>query len=303
MKTSTQRKTCRPDIYTQVTERILSHLEQGTVPWHCPHCAKIGFPKNFQSDNEYQGVNILLLALSGFSSPYFLTYLQAKALGGQVRKGEKGTGIIKCGTYEKATGQQSASDTEEKESQTYLKGYTVFNSTQIDGIEFPNLVKPDFTPSQKVAKAKAIVANMPDPPHIEEGNQARTCYRINDDSVAIPDRSFFESEERFYKSLFHELIHSTGTSKRLGRESLLKNRGLAAGSEKIYAKEELVAEIGAAFLCAHAGIVIADHENSAAYLESWLKVFRKKDNTRLIFTAAREAGRAVAWILHKNPAL
>jgi antirestriction protein ArdC len=297
MKTSTQRKTTRPDIYTQVTERILTHLEQGTVPWHCPHCAKMGFPKNFQSGNEYQGVNILLLAMSGFQSPYFLTYLQAKALGGQVRKGEKGTGIIKCGTYEKETDKLSPSGDKEKESRTYLKGYTVFNSTQIDGLEFPKLTKPEFTPSEKVAKAKAIVANMPNPPHIEEGNGTRTCYRIDDDLVSIPDRAFFESEERFYKSLFHEMVHSSGAAKRLARQSLLKNKGHALSSEKIYAKEELVAEIGAAFLCAHAGIVIADHENSAAYLESWLKVFRKKDNTRLIFTAAREAGQAVSHIL------
>lgn len=297
MKTSTKRKTTRPDIYTEVTSRILTHLEQGTVPWNSPHCAKVGFPKNFQSGNEYQGVNVLLLAMSGFTSPYFLTYLQAKTLGGQVRKGEKGSGIIKCGTYQKETGRQSSDGKKETESRSFLKRFTVFNSSQIDDIEFPQISKPEFTPSQKVQEAKTIITAMPNPPLIEEGKRTCTSYQVEKDLICIPDRAFFDSEERFYKSLFHEVIHSVGASKRLARPSLLKNKGLTSSSEKIYAKEELVAEIGAAFLCAHAGIVINDHENSAAYIESWLKVFRKKDNSRLIFAAAREAYAATNYVL------
>lgn len=207
MKTSTKYKTTRPDIYTQVTERILAHLEQGTVPWHSPHCAKVGFPKNFQSGNDYQGINVILLTMSGSTSPYFLTYLQAKALGGQVRKGEKGCGIIKYGTYQKETNQKSDDGKNEKETRGFLKGFTVFNSSQIDGVDFPAVEKPEFTPSQKVERAKAIVAAMPNPPHIEEGKGTRTCYNVEKDLISIPDRAFFESEERFYKSLFHEAIH------------------------------------------------------------------------------------------------
>ena len=246
-------------------------------------------------------MNILLLAMGGFTSPYFLTYLQAKSMGGQVRKGEKGSNITKCGTYQKKTGEKSPSGEEETISRSYLKGYTVFNASQIDGIDFPEIRKPDFIPSQKVARAKAIIAKMPNPPAIKEGIGTSTCYSPNKDLISIPDRAYFESEERFYKSLFHEVVHSTGAAKRLARPSLIKNKGLAAGVDKIYAKEELVAEIGAAFLCAHAGIVIAEHENSAAYLEGWLKVFRSKNNSRLIFEAAREAGQAVNWILGNTP--
>ena len=300
MKTTTKRKPSRPDLHTQVTERILVHLEKGTVPWQVPHCSKIGFPKNFQSEREYQGINILLLSMAGFTSPYFLTYLQAKSLGGQVRKGEKGSSITKCGTYEKKTGAKTSNGDDETYTRTYLKGYTVFNSSQIDGIDFPEIEKPEFTPSQRVDLAKAIIKAMPNPPKIEEGNGTRTCYNTEKDLVSIPDRAYFESEERFYKSLFHEVVHSSGAAKRLARPSLLKNKGLAAGTEKIYAKEELVAEIGAAFLCAHAGIVIADHKNSAAYLENWLKVFRAKNSSRLIIEAAREAGQAVDFILNRT---
>lgn len=303
MKTSKARRPKRAngkkaDIYEEVTSRILAQLEQDIVPWRTPHFAKVGFPRNFQSTNDYQGINILLLGMSGYLSPWFMTFLQAKEKGGTVRKGEKGSLVVKYGEYQR---KDSKSGKEEDEVRRYLKGYHVFNASQIDGIEFPTIAQPEFTPSERVAKAKAIVSAIPNPPQIKEGEFARTFYDVTNDLVCIPHRSFFENEERFYQSLFHELVHATGAAKRLARKSLLKDKGGPLAKEKLYAKEELVAEMGASFLTAHAGITLENHEQNAAYIASWLKALKSSQNKRLVVEAASEAQKATSWLLGKTP--
>ena len=139
---------------------------------------------------------------------------------------------------------------------------------------------------------------MPDRPEIREGRGVGTCYDKGSDIVDIPHRAYFGSEEQFYESLFHELVHATGAAKRLARPTLLENKGRQAGdSNKVYGKEELVAEIGAAFLMAHAGIVVAEHEQSASYLAGWLDILKVKQHRRWIVEAASQAQKAVSFIL------
>lgn len=286
----------KQDIYEKVTNTILEKLESGTVPWRTPHFAKVGFPKNFQSERDYRGINVLMLGMAGYVAPWFMTFLQAKEAGGNIKKGEKGHLVVKYGDFKKKVEDQKSGE-EVEESRKYLKGYTVFNACQIEGVEFPELKKPEFTPSQQVEKALAIVKGMPNAPEIREGRGVRSCYWIQKDVIDLPDRAFFESEERFYQTIFHELIHSVGAKHRLNRPSLIRNLGREGSAAKVYEREELVAEIGASFLMAHAGIVIEEHDQNAAYLEGWLQALKAKDHKKWIVEAAGQAQKAVDYIL------
>jgi len=282
-------------VYGRVTEQIIQRLEEGVVPWHTPHMATIGFPRNFRSGKSYRGINVMLLAMGGYVSPWFMTYKQAQGRGGNVRRGEKGYLVVKFGTYAKEE------DDGEEQQRKFLRRYTVFNASQIDGVDFPEPRLPAFSPDERTKAAQTIVEGMPNPPAIYEGRLAQTCYNPKDDCIDIPHRSYFESEPRFYKSLFHEIVHATGAEKRLARKTLLENRGMGSSNMATYSQEELVAEIGAAFLCAHAGIVINKHANSVAYIQSWLTVLKSKDNRRWIVDAAGQAQKAVDYVLKLEP--
>jgi antirestriction protein ArdC len=291
----------KPNIYEQVTECILAQLEMGVVPWQSPYFCKVGFPTNFATGKQYRGINVFLLASLGYTSPWFLTYLQAQELGGQVRKGERGSLVIKYGTYRKAD--EAADGNEEAaKARQFLKGYKVFHASQIDGIEFP---EPESAPEKPASaacdRARAMVAGMPNPPKFEEGS-AVPCYRRNSDSVHMPERRFFTTEEAYFSTLLHEYAHATGHQTRLARKSLLESKGIDASGEarKVYAEEELVAEMAAAFLCAHAGIIEAELENSAAYLKGWIDALSSKDAKGWIVKAASEAQKAADFILKRE---
>jgi antirestriction protein ArdC len=287
------------DIYAEVTNRIIEQLENGVVPWQSPYFSKVGFPRNFASGKPYHGINVFLLGSLRYTSPYFLTFLQAKELGGNVRKGEKGSLVIKYGTYTKEIeGAAGAHNAEERRK--YLKGYTVFHASQIEGISFPQLdATPELPATAACDRARAKVAGMPNPPKLAEGS-AVPCYRRKTDSVHMPERRFFTSEEAYYSTLFHELSHATGHESRLARASLLENKGIDAEGEarKVYAEEELVAEMGASFLCAHAGIIEAELPNSAAYLQGWIDALKSKDAKGWVIRAASQAQKAADFILN-----
>ena len=293
----------KQDIYQQVTDRIITQLEQGVVPWKSPYFSKVGFPRNFSTSRAYQGINVFLLGSLRYTSPYFLTFIQAKELGGNVRKGERGSLVVKYGTYSTQEDEAPAQDDESAETRRFLKAYTVFNASQIEGIEFPapeNL--PELTITEKTSRAREIVAGMPNAPIIREGN-AVPCYRPKTDSVHMPERGFFDSEEAYYSTLFHELAHSTGHASRLARASLLENKGIEAEgtARKTYAEEELVAEMGASFLNAQAGIMEDEISNSAAYLQSWIDALKGKDAKGWIIRAASQAQKAANYILNIQP--
>ena len=290
------------DIYEQVTNRIIAQLEQGVVPWKSPYFSKVGFPRNFSTGKRYQGINVFLLASLRFTSPYFLTYIQAQQLGGNVRKGERGSLVIKYGTYTKEI-EDAPTPEESEEHRKYLKGYTVFHASQVEGITFPEPENvPELPASAACDRARAMVAAMPKAPAMQEGS-AIPCYRPRTDSVHMPERRFFTSEEAYFSTLFHELSHSTGHESRLARASLLENKGIDVEGEarKTYAEEELVAEMGASFLSAHAGIIEAELENSAAYLQGWIDALKSKDAKGWIIRAASHAQKAADFILNIQP--
>lgn len=287
----------KPDVYERVTNLVIDKLAQGVVPWKSPYLAQGGFPKNFFTGKRYRGMNVFLLAMRGYESPWFLTYRQAQDMGGQVRKGERGALVVKAGQFE------PKDENGEKESERwYLKGYTVFNACQIDGIEFP---KPENIRTRERVKSNALaeetVRAMPHPPKILIGRKVIGCYNRHLDEVDVPVRERMVSDGEYYSTLFHELVHSTGHELRLARESLLKSKAFGAReTERLYSLEELVAEMGASFLCAHVGIENETLDSSAAYLDSWLRVLKAKDNKRWIIKAASAAQKAADYILGKE---
>ncbi|MGC3990854.1 MAG: zincin-like metallopeptidase domain-containing protein [Chthoniobacteraceae bacterium] len=281
----------RFDIYQFVTETILSHLERGVVPWRQPWASKVGRPRNFHSDRPYQGINVLLLGLHRFASPFWMTFEQVQRRGGRVRKGEHGAQVVKYGRYE------SQDDNGKKQLRYYLKGYKVFNAAQIESIDFPALPKSRATPLKKrLSNAEAIVSKMPLLPRIEEGRSVRACYHPKTDFIEVPERATFDGLEQFYLTLFHELVHATGHASRLNRSSLTENDGFGG---QVYSFEELVAEMGSAFLGVEANIVSDDHEQSAAYLDGWLSALKDKDHRRWIVQAASLATHAADFILDR----
>lgn len=286
----------RFDPYQVVTDLIIENLERGVVPWRKPWHTKVGRPRNFHTGRAYQGVNVLLLGLHHFASPYWMTFLQAQERGGFVRKGEHGALIVKYGQYEREV--MADGGIEEKKPTYYLKAYKVFNAVQIEGIEFPEIKTPPPIPlDERLSSAEQIVSEMPHRPEVLEGRSDRARYRPSTDNVEMPARHNFETMEDFYLTLFHELVHSTGHQSRLNRQSLIKHDGFGG---KVYSEEELVAEIGAAFLATEAQIVRDHHEQAAAYLKSWLDVLKENDHRRWIVHAANQAEHAADFILGRS---
>jgi antirestriction protein ArdC len=286
------------DIYQEVTDQILGYLEEGTAPWRNPIAQGNGdgWPKNLHSGNRYRGINVLLLSMKswakGYPSDYWMTFKQAQSQGGSVRKGEQGTLVTFWKMYETRD-----RETNDPKSVPVLRHYMAFNLQQIDGVEAPDLQSdkesvPTFEP---LDAAESIVAGFQDPPDIQFDGGHRAFYRVVDDSVHLPEPDKFDCRENFYCTLFHELSHSTGIEKRL-------NRGLdtdpAPFGSPDYSREELVAELSASFLCASCRISPATIEQSASYLQGWIKVL--KGDKRLIVSAAGTAQKSADLILGES---
>ena len=268
-----------------ITDRILAALDEGTIPWRKPwKCG--GAPRNLVTGKPYRGLNVFLTIMQGYASPYWLTFKQAQEKGGQVKKGEKGTPIIYW-NWQKRQVEDQDGDLEEKQV-PFMRYYTVFNLAQIDGIAIPQDQSNTFAP---IVSCEDVITNMPQAPVIESG-WARASYNPVADIVRMPPRSAFKSEAGYYSTLFHELTHSTGHASRLDRKTITE---MAAFGSEDYSKEELIAELGAAFLCGHAGIEQEIIENSAAYIAAWRA--RLSEDKRLIISAAAQAQKAADFIL------
>jgi len=281
MKNNKSRSGGQTKIYEMVTSRIIEELEQSQIPWKQPWIS--GWPKNFITQKPYRGLNPLLLLCTDYSSPYWLTFNQAKKLKGGIRRGEKGCPVI----FWKWIEVENKEKSEEKKQIPLLKYYTVFNLDQTENIQQSSEIKP----LENLEAPETVVKNMPNKPAITH-REARAYYRPKPDVVNLPNRSLFSSIEDYYCTLFHELTHSTGHQTRLNRKEVIEK--IQFNSED-YSKEELVAEIGATFLCASSGIHPQIIENSTAYIQGWLKKLR--DDKKIIVTAAAKAQKAADYIL------
>ena len=288
------------NVYDIVTERILRELEKGTAPWRKPWTSAA--PMNMASKKAYRGVNVWLLGISsGFKSPFWGTFNQAKAAGGSVRKGEKSSIVVFYRQYEREARAGDGGTIREmpdgrlvKESWV-LRYYNVINVEQMD---LPEKVLAGIQPPAKSAApledAEKILAGMPNPPALRFGCD-RAAYHPALDTVYMPNRERFPRPEDYFDTLFHEEIHATGHASRLDRPGITD--GAAAFGSEIYSKEELVAELGAAFLCSTAGIDQRTLENSAAYLRGWISALQ--GDSRLIVSAASAAQKAADYVLGK----
>ena len=293
--TTSTTTTTKADVYARVTDRIIEALEQGTRPWMKPWSAenaegRIERPIR-HTGTPYRGVNVLLLwgdAIDkGFQSPQWMTYKQAQELGGQVRKGETGSLVVFADRYTKKETDEQGQEAEREIA--FMKGYTVFNTEQIDGLpaQYQHTPRPALPKMELHQAAEAFFTGTG--ARIRHGG-ARAFYVPSQDFVQLPPPETFKDAESYAATKAHELIHWTGHASRNDREF-----GRRFG-DNAYAFEELVAELGAAFLCADLGITPDVRDDHAAYLASWLKVL--KSDKRAIFTAATLAQKA-ADTLHQ----
>lgn len=277
------------DIHQETTDRIIAAIETGTAPWQCDWLAT-GLPCRSNGEN-YRGINLLLLGMvaadRGYGSPTWMTFNQAKALGGSVRKGERGAPIVFYKQLERT--QVNDAGEEEIRGIPMLRGYTVFNVDQIDGLPDgygaanPTALQPK---ERDLAAEAALRRSGAD---IREDGGSRAFYSRRDDTVHLPRFDVFKTTGGFLATMAHELVHWTGAPSRLDRV-----KGKAFG-DTAYAFEELVAEIGAAFVCARLGVAGEHIESHAAYVANWLQVLR--DDKRAIFRAAALAQAAADRIL------
>jgi len=272
--------------YQRITDRIVATMEQGRIPWRKPWKGRKCLPRNFVSSKEYRGINVFLLLAMDYESPLWLTMRQVNKLGGNVRKGERACPVVFW--------KRIKVDEKEGEKTRHipiLRYYHVFNVSQCVGL--PGLGE-DPGDEAVIPGPEEIVTKMPERPPIKHGMD-KAFYAPMLDLVGMPDRGVFERIEDYYSTLFHELTHSTGHPKRLNRPSVAEHSEYGTDP---YCKEELVAEMGAAFLCGSAGIVDRTIDNSAAYLSNWLE--RLRSDAALVVQAASQAQKAADFILGQS---
>lgn len=276
------------NIYQEITDSIIAELEKGATPWVKPWNAPAGADKNVVSQKAYRGINRLLLAMvggiKGYSNPAWGTYKQWEELGGQVRKGEKAAKIIfwsKASATDKNTG--------ESKEYAFAKAYFVFNVEQVDGIA---IVKSEDkqNDNQRIANCENTIKNSN--ARITHGGDT-ACFIPSSDIIRMPEIGTFQSAEHYYATAFHELTHWTSDKNRCNRDI---SKGRFGNPD--YAFEELVAELGAAFLCGNHGI--KGDLRHAGYIESWLKCL--KNDPKAIFKASGLAQSAADYILAFNSA-
>ncbi|HRZ58691.1 MAG TPA: zincin-like metallopeptidase domain-containing protein [Candidatus Paceibacterota bacterium] len=282
------------NIYQTVTHRILEQLKGGQIPWRKTWSG--GIPKSLTTGKEYRGINVLILGSACFTSRYWVTFLEAKRLGGHIRKGERSTPVFFWKWRDRDELQRVAEETgKENPPPFFQRTAAVFNLDQVEGLPRPS-DDVSSQPHGRLDVADRVFEVMPNKPAIVHGVNCQPAYIPHMDRVELPHLSQFEGAEEYYAALFHELVHATGHPKRLNRFADLKGV-----SFNPYSFEELVAEFGAAFLCTFAGV---DNPGTdalqASYIDGWAKAL-EHDN-RLIVRAASAAQRAADYIRGKLPA-
>ena len=288
------------DIYTRITNQIVADLEQGVRPWLKPwnaeHAAgRITRPLR-HNGIPYQGINVIMLwsaaVASGYAAPIWMTFKQARELGAHVRKGEKGNLVVYANTVTKTEIDTNTGE-EEDRAIPFMKGYTVFNIEQIEDLpaQFHAPAEPRLDPVQRIDHAEAFFASTR--ADIRHGGN-RAYYSVTDDYVQMPPFETFRDAESYYATLAHEITHHTRHPSRLDRDFGRKRFG-----DEGYAMDELVAELGSAFLAADLDLTPEPRDDHAAYIASWLKAL--KNDKRAIFTAASHAQRAADYLAGLQP--
>jgi len=276
------------DIYQTITDRFVEQLKKGTVPWQKPWFGV----QNMVSRKQYRGINALLLGSTDYKSQFWVSFKQALDLGGHIKKGEKSTPVIYYKLFEKRdeAGNVMIRRDGREARIPFIRWANVFNLDQTEGIT-PPAITTGQSAGQPREKATEIVANAKLCPIHHAGFAA--LYSPKDDVIRMPSPSSFRSLEDYHLTLFHEMTHATGHSSRLDREGITQPAKF--GSER-YSKEELIAELGAAFLSNEAGILTnLQFENSSAYLSSWIQKFQ--NDPRMIVSAASQAQRGADFVL------
>jgi antirestriction protein ArdC len=280
------------DVYELVTNRIIELLEAGTVPWQKPW-TDAGVPMNLMSKRPYRGINLWLLLSLNYEQNQFLTWDQLKKVGGSVNKNEHGHIVVFWKNVKKEP-EEGATENKAK-TVPMLRYYKVFNITQCRDI--PTVLIPELIKEKEkdpILECEAIANTMPDSPLlIFKGKKA--YYDVSKDHVVLPQLRSFKTSESYYSTLFHELVHSTGAEKRLGRKTITE---MAEFGSDPYSMEELIAEMGAAYLNSYAGILDKEMHNSVAYIQGWLA--KLKNDKRFIISASGQAQKAVDFILGRK---
>lgn len=300
MATATRRKstkstsaTPRVDAYQVITDQVIELLEKGVAPWRKPWDANHGIPRSMSSGKAYRGINPFLLEISalanGYASPFWGTYKQITERGGNL-KGQKGTQITLWKTFtvkDETTGKPKTIP--------MLRIFTVFNADQNQNdvdLKLPGVkTVPAHDRIEDCETAIEGYLSGPTGPRYQEGGDA-AYYSPVQDLVAMPALNAFDSAEEYYGAKFHELVHSTGAKKRLDREGITEGHRFG---DELYSKEELIAELGSAFLSGTTGIAVATLGNSASYLQSWITVLR--GDKKLLVSAAGKAQKAADMVL------
>ena len=296
-----QKRKQKTDYYQIVTDRINALLDQGVPPWRKPWGA-YGWARNYASGHIYTGINMLMLNfVAPYDIPLYMSRKQLKEKGGSIKRGSKAEWVYFYGDYHKdASGQTVPS--EQIESRTlagenlkhirFLKARPVYNVSCIEGIEIdvPEMPKRENT---VIESCEEFLRDLDPKPKYQTSDMDRAFYHVGNDAICIPDMKYFEGSEEFYCTLFHELTHWTGHATRLNREGITNEKAIFG--TKLYAEEELIAEMGASYLSAIIGIDRASlAENSAAYIQSWKK--KLQDDKKLIFRVAAKAQQAIDFL-------
>ncbi len=292
------------DVYQVITNRLIEKLEAGCVPWRKPW-RSIGAPRNLVSKKFYRGINVWLLTVQGYTSPYWATIRQINELGGAVRKGEKATPVVFWRIYvdgvELKAGEPEpeAQEAEEHGKRRFvLRYFSVFNTEQcnLPASVADKLALPEQRKHDPIEACEKILAGMPNAPEIVHAGD-KAFYSPVTDRVTMPPRGLFESAGEYWATLWHECGgHATGHPKRLNRDSI---KEAAPFGSATYSLEECIAEMAAAYLCGIAGIENRTIDNSAAYLAGWLA--RLRNDRKFIIHAAAQAQRACDYVLNVRP--
>ena len=285
------------DIYEFINQQVINQLEKGVLPWRKPWKVAVvdgmqyTIPHNYATKRPYTGVNAFLLALTPYRTPMFLTFNQVKEMGGMVKAGAASLPIVFWKPI-KVKGEKG-----KEEDKLILRYYRVFN---VEDTTLPVEVMDPATQPEPVVidTCQRVVDEMPNRPRLVHQDLARCFYIPALDKVNMAPAQNFKKAEEYYSVLFHELVHATGHSSRLNRAEITE---MAPFGSQIYSKEELTAELGAAYLCGVTGISAITLDNSTAYINGWLNKLRGDGSKRFFFEAAQKAQKAANYIQNLTP--